>query len=129
MQKKEYYNIFNSGGNDVWLDPLFILFNSFDENIISYDLDGASGTNDGTDFYDHVTAIGELPTMHSFHKDLPDGSYLAGHQGYVLCGGKEVLVIIYGVGNPLASADSAIIIQQKDREKFESAYPLCNPWV
>lgn len=130
MQKKEYYDVFNSGGNSVWLDSLFNQFlDSFDENIALYDLNRESGTIDGSDFYDRVAEIENSPTMVSFQKNLPGGEYLIGFHGTALCGGHMIKVVAYGVGSPLASAETAIIIQAKDRERFESTFSICNPWI
>jgi len=129
MQKQLFHDDFNSGGNDVWLNPLFKFLRGFNPDIAMYDLNGDSGTSDGTDFYDRVTQIEKSPTMHSFHIDLPGGSYLIGSHGHILVDDLKIPVVIYGIGSPLASAESVIIIQAKDRNAFEDLYHFNKPLV
>ena len=129
MKKQLYYDELNSNGNDAGVNPLSKFLKSFDQEIAVYDLKDDSRTSDGTDFYDQVIWLEENLTLSAFHVDISGGEYLTGYCGYLLVNEQEIPVVIYGIGSPLVSASSAVIIQARDRSEFESQFPFINPRI
>jgi hypothetical protein len=120
MTKEEYISDFRSG-NENWIGKLEELLENFDNEIVGLDWNHHPYCDDIEGFEIGVFGtIDEYGKMEEFFIQLEGSNYLSGQIGYI----DDCLVLTWGIGNTLSSAESTVVMNARDEQKLMKKFNL-----